>query len=159
MKPTELYIFDFDDTLYRSRKPPVPAPAWWYHAHTLDGFGPPGFDTKWKYDVLGAARRAQVAPWAMTVLLTARPQHSAMERKIREVLAAARLKFDHFCLKPVIPAGMTDPQYKAAAVQRILLSFPSLTRVVFYDDRQDNLDAVARVVRGAKVEYVPIRVL
>ena len=156
MKPTELYVFDFDETLYRSRKPPLPSPAWWYHASTLDGHGAPGFDSRWILKVVAVARAAQQAPWARTALLTGRPKHSAMDRKIREVLSGARLRFDHFHLKPVIPVDRRTRDYKAAVVTKLLLAHPSIQRVVFYDDRPENLEAVGEAAEGGGVAYVPV---
>ena len=155
MKPTELHIYDLDGSLYDSPRLLVDRPSWWYSAQSLQGFGPPGFDTKWMLGTVGQGRRSVMDPWARTALLTGRPQHAEMAHIIQAMLRSAELRFDHTQLKPVWPP-MSTPRYKAQAVQKWLLRETSIRKVVFYDDLPENLDAVGAVVEHTGRFYVPV---
>ena len=152
----ELAIFDFDGTLLRSPKPPGATFTWWLHAYSLDDVKKgPGLDPRWVLPVVAAARHASLRGGTATVLLTARPLHRGMRRAIRRVLKLTGIDFDVVQLKP-ITVLRSDAHYKAAVVQAWLQKLPSVRSVTFYDDLQDNLDAVGDVVRARGIAYRPV---
>ena len=156
MNPLQLHVYDLDGTLYDSPRLQVDRPSWWYSAQSLQGYGPPGFDTKWILGTVLEARKSVMDPRVRAVLLTGRPQHSDMASVIRAMLRSADIRFAVEQLKPLFPPRPT-PLYKAAAVQKWLLRYPSVGKVVFYDDLDENLDAVGEVARRMGREYLPVK--
>ena len=156
MKPLELHVYDFDGNLYDSPRLPVDRPDWWFSAKSLRGWGVPGQDRKWILPTLIEARRSIQAPWVRAVVLTGRPHHGEMQAVLKQMLSAAGLRFDKLQLKPFLPPK-TTPAYKAHKVHEWLKKEPSITKVVFYDDLDENLLAVAEVARLMRVKYVPIK--
>ncbi len=146
----------FDGTLYDSPRLPVDRPDWWFSAKSFRGWGAPGFDGKWILDYVAEARRSIQVPWVRAVLLTGRPQHGEMAHCLQEMLSSARLNFDRVQLQPFLPPRAT-PTYKADKVHEWLLMEPSITKVVFYDDLEENLRAVGEIARLMKVQYTPVR--
>lgn len=146
MKPRELHVYDFDHTLYNSPQAPNGNPLWALHAKSLNGWKPPGFDQRWILPVLIHARRSGLDPYAMPVILTGRPDHKPMREIIEQMVKSTDVPWASVCLKPLLPP-VSDPAYKASQVGRWLRRHASVERVVFYDDRSDNLRAVGRVVQ------------
>ena len=155
MGPVELHVYDFDGTLYDSPRLRRDRPDWWFSAKSLAGYGAPGRDGKWILDTVVEARRSIRAPWVRTALLTGRPKHREMVKVIKRMLSSARLPFNRIQLKPLVPPGNT-PKYKAEKVYEWLQAEPSITKVVFYDDLQENLDAVEMAATLAGVKYQPV---
>lgn len=159
MTPTTLFILDLDGTLYNSPAAPdqASAGAWYYHAHSFGTWGPPGFDPRWRLDVLAQVRRASLDPTALVAVLTARPHHSEMFATIREMITTASLDVPLLQLKPVAFGG-SDADFKALSVAKWLRDHPTVRRVVFYDDQPANLAAVGRIVTASGRTYAPIEV-
>lgn len=155
--PTELAVFDFDDTLFRSPRPPGLDPLWWYRAYSLEGpVHAPGRDARWMLPIVARAHQAIRQPTTLAVVLTARVDSRGMREQLHRILAIGELHFDAVQLKPLTPL-MPSPAYKAAAVSAWLNRHPDIRRVTFYDDQQPNLDAVANTASSWGVEYVPVR--
>lgn len=157
IKPVEMVVIDFDGTLYNSPRPLLEYPGWWHSAKSLEGFGEPGWDPKWNLPVLIEARRALQSPWTRVVLVTARPQHAEMKTIILSMLTAADLRFHSVQLKPPF-STLSTPQFKAAIVQKLLLSEPTISKVTMFDDEPDNLDAAERVSKRLNRQFVPMRI-
>jgi hypothetical protein len=155
VRPKVLVIADFDGTLYRSPEPPVPDPSWWYHARSLDGYGPPGFDFKWILDVVIPMRKASQSPGVRTALLTGRTAHSEMKRRVGTMLGLADLTFDYYQFKPVTMRA-PNADFKAGVVQRWLLMEPWVEHVILYEDRPENLAAVGRMVQRLGRRYTGV---
>lgn len=138
--PIELHAYDLDYTLYDSPRPVNGDPAWYFHAHSLEGWQPPGFDRRWILPTLMEARRSSNNPLARTVILTARPDHRPMRRVVEPLVWSTGIKWDAICLKPVMSV-MTDAEYKARVLRRWVQAWPTLQKVVLYDDRPENIEA------------------
>jgi hypothetical protein len=154
MKPVELHVYDFDGALYDSPRLRQDRPDWWYSARSLQGWGPPGHDRKWILDTVYKARLSVRQPWTRTALLTGRPEHAEMTATIRCMLEGAGLRFDQTQFKPAWPPQKME-EYKALKVVDWLADHPTVSRVIYYDDLQENLDAVGAVVTDAGVRYLP----
>lgn len=144
MKQTELYLFDFDGTLYDSPRDSLD-PTWYFHAQSFGEPKAPGFDPRWSLGTVIKARRAMSDPSALTVVLTGRPQHAQMRTTIQRMLAMADLHPNLLQLKPVEFQG-TTPQYKAIFTGQMLEKHPSIKRVTLVDDEVPNHVAVGAVV-------------
>ena len=56
------------------------------------------------------------------------------------------------------PIGFrSSPSYKAGCVRKWLKQYPSVEKVVFWDDLSENLVAVGKVVRSEGLRYTPIQ--
>jgi hypothetical protein len=73
------------------------------------------------------------------------------------MLSAADLRFHGIQLKPPFSA-MSTPQFKAAIVQKLLLSEPTITKVTMFDDQQENLEATERVSKRLNRQFVPMHI-
>jgi len=154
MKPVELHIYDFDGALYDSPRLRVDRPDWWYSAKSLKGWGAPGRDSKWILGTVVQARRSAQTPWVWSALLTGRPEHREMTQTLRQMLSGAGLRFNTVQLKPIWPPIGT-PAYKALKVVDWITDHPTIRKVDYYDDLQENLDAVGAVVVDAGLRYTP----
>jgi hypothetical protein len=154
-KPTALYVFDFDGTLYNSPRGAGLDPTFYLHARSLDGYGPPGFDPRWQLDMVKLARRAKLDPRAKTLLVTARPHHNAMVTRVRAMLDEADLAFDGMHFKPLLPVRRADG-YKADVVRVWVVRHPTIKKVVLYDDELENHQAVGEVVTRLRREFIPV---
>ena len=148
----ELHAYDLDHTLYDSPRPPDGDPNWYFHAHSLGRWKPPGFDPRWNLEVLTAARRSSVDPLVRVVLLTARPDHRPMRVAVEQLVRSTGIKWNAICLKPVLSV-MTDAEYKARVLQRWAQTWPTLQKVVLYDDRPENIEAAKVAVEGEGRKY------
>ena len=112
--PTELHIFDLDGTLFE------------------DGIRPMG-------EMVEKARASISDPDVAARVLTARADSPSVVRNSTESLRKLKLDFDRVEFqKEAGPA----PQHKAEVVNEWLTGLPHVRRVVFYDDKAENLDAV-----------------
>lgn len=157
-RKTTLLLVDFDSTLYRSPLPPDPSDrSWWFHAHSLHGYGAPGYDRRWILSVVGPVRQMMQRDDVAGVLLTGRPHHTEMIARVTDMLALADLPFARHHFKPVTYPE-PNAHFKAAAVQKWLLANPWVELVVFYEDRPENLVSVGEMVKRMGRKYVPILV-
>lgn len=152
MQPTELYVFDFDDTLYRSPQPPDGDVSFYYNPSSFGQVGAPGFDKRWILDSVARARHAQYKPYGMSIVLTGRPESDPMRHKIEYILSLTGVEFDKVVLMPVVFPG-SIAQFKAAYVAGLLTKHPTLNRVIFLDDDVDNHMAVQEAVIGVGKVY------
>lgn len=156
MRPIELHIYDLDGTLYKSPAPPIPDPTWWFHAHSFGDPKPPGYDSRWILSVLSRARSSTLAPSVRTVVITGRPDHTPMRKKVAHVLSLTGLVFDAVRLQPVLFPG-TTAQYKGTTVAKMLQQLPDVKRVVLYDDEPDNHRVVGAVVKSRGLIYAGVK--
>jgi hypothetical protein len=157
MKPLEIHVYDFDGTLYNSPKMPLARPDWWFSSKSLRGWKAPGYDHRWILPLVQEARRSAQAPWAKTALLTGRPLHGEMEATLKRMLSSAGIRFDIIQLKPLLPIQPT-PRYKAHKLIDWVTDYPTVGKVVFYDDLDENLDAVGHALNYySDMTYVPVK--
>jgi predicted phosphatase len=124
----ELHIFDFDMTLYNPN------------------------EKKWIKEVVEEAEKAINNKNNITVLCTARTNTEDITTETIRLLKDKGLIFNHHCFKPE-KRKMSTPKYKAEAVENLLNKYKDLSSVYFWDDRQDNLNAVEKVVNSSNLAY------
>ncbi|RKP00788.1 hypothetical protein CXG81DRAFT_26532 [Caulochytrium protostelioides] len=154
--PTELIVFDFDSTLFRS---PQPNPAVWTADAARDlihfggwfatpwTLGPPGIapavDASWWIDHVADAARAALAQPAATrplvVMMTGRRRDRFADR-IRTLCEQAGLAFDLYIFREGQDAQRpgyiaNTLLFKCAVLTRILAALPSLRHITMWDDR------------------------
>ena len=152
---SDLHIYDFDATLYRSPAPPAGQPAgeWWDSPVSLDGVGRAGFDDRWRMNIVRDARESTADPDVEAVIITGRRRFAGMTRAVERALSLAGLRFDDVILRPMTSTG-DAAAWKAAEVGRLLAGIDGLEKVTMYDDNPDNLRAVRAVVERAGLAFV-----
>ena len=124
----ELHIFDFDMTLYNPNK------------------------KEWIEEIVQEAKKVINNKNNITVLCTARTNTKEITSETISLLTDNGLVFNHYCFKPE-KRKMSTPKYKAEAVENLLNKYKDLSSVCFWDDRQDNLDAVGEAVSSKNIDY------
>lgn len=136
MPPTELHVYDFDGTLFRStNKPP-----WFVNQHRWWGVNPqslhppctpdqPGGDW-WVSKAVAAAASSIRNPDALAVLVTGRLV--AFRGRVRQLLSDRGLRFQetHF-----LPSGGSVKSYKVEVMTAILEENPTITAVHIWEDQ------------------------
>jgi len=124
----ELHVFDFDMTLYNPN------------------------EKEWIEEVVREAKKSIDSKNNITVLCTARTNTEELTSETIQLLSSKEIVFDHYCFKPE-KRKMSTPEYKAKAVENLLNKYKDLSSVYFWDDRQDNLNAVEKVVNSTNLDY------
>ena len=156
-------IFDFDMTLFKSMLAPdhwntKDAGFWWDSEESLNQiYYKDKLDTLWIKDTVNAVIASASNPNALTVMCTARSKTPEIVYVTNELLRLqglnkdeaddkkkGNLEFDQNCLyyKPLGYPGSTA-QYKTEVVERLLNSYSYAKEVNFWEDNQQNLDAIA----------------
>ena len=165
-------IFDFDMTLFKSMSAPdhwntKDAGFWWNSEESLNqAYYEDKLDTLWIEDTVNAVIKSSADPAALTVMCTARSKTQEIVYVTNELLRLKglkikesnkddvgedekkdRLEFDQNCLfyKPLGYSGSTA-QYKTEVVERLLNAYSYAKKVNFWEDNQQNLDAVERYI-------------
>jgi hypothetical protein len=161
-------IFDFDMTLFKSMSAPdhwntKDAGFWWNSEQSLNqAYYKDKLDTLWIEDTVNAVIKSSADPAALTVMCTARSKTPEIVYVTNELLRLKGLKikesnkddldkdkleFDQNCLfyKPLGYPGSTA-QYKTEVVERLLNSYSYAKEVNFWEDNQQNLDAVEHYI-------------
>tara|TARA_Y200000002_G_scaffold381703_1_gene396481 strand:- start:1329 stop:1961 length:633 start_codon:yes stop_codon:yes gene_type:complete len=183
-------IFDFDMTLFKSMSAPdhwntKDAEYWWNSEKSLNQvYYKDKLDTLWIEDTVNAVIASASNPKALTVLCTARSETPAIVYVTNELLRLKGLKikesnkdnldedeekdkleFDQNCLfyKPLGYSGSTA-QYKTEVVERLLNSYSYAKEINFWEDNQQNLDAVECYINQnnkynkRQIQFTPILV-
>jgi hypothetical protein len=157
-----LYVFDLDDTLVRS---PEPAEAMrrWASAHgrmpekKVKGVGPRGwYERPESLDsCIGITRGPVFDLWevcagkedALCIILTARVEtlRPQVEKLAAEVLPVRSP--DLVLMKP-LDTPLKTPWWKASEIDMLARDYPAAKRILFWDDRSENLRAVASLSKG-----------
>ena len=143
-------IFDFDMTLFKSMSAPdhwntKDAGFWWNSEESLNqAYYKDRLNTLWIKDTIDSVIKSSADPAALTVMCTARSKTQEIVYVTNELLRLKGLEFDQDCLfyKPLGYSGSTA-QYKTEVVERLLNSYSYAKEVNFWEDNQQNLDAVA----------------
>ena len=135
--PTEIHLFDFDGTLFRSPEPPTgwTGKSWWTYPGSLE---PPCIPEKpgadwWISSTVAQARKSISDPDVWAVLATGR-RDSIFRWRVPELLKHGGLSFDEVHLSP----GDTLP-FKKALLLKLLNRFPFVERVRLWDDRANHI--------------------
>ena len=160
-KITELYLFDFDGTLFET--PDIMAGQQLYEKST---------GCKWPFRGWFSRPESLLPPLKIkpgpaladyhrhfhragsyTVVLTARIQGT--EEAVRAVLTDHQLSPDMLILKPQ-NTRETNPTFKVNSLSKLLGKFPDTVLVKFWDDRADNLAAVkqfSKMHRNSDIKF------
>ena len=164
-------IFDFDMTLFKSMSAPdhwntKDAGFWWNSEQSLNQtYYKDKLNTLWIKDTINSVMKSSADPAALTVMCTARSKTQEIVYVTNELLRLKGLEFDQNCLyyKPLGYPGSTA-QYKTEVVERLLNSYSYAKEVNFWEDNQQNLDAVANYINRnnkyntRKIQFNPILV-
>jgi len=142
---SELHVYDFDGTLFRS--PPKPSGfsgGWWGEPYSLE---PPCVPLKpgggwWNNSVVAAARKSISDPDVWAILCTGRID-AKFRYRVPELLKQKGLSFDAVYLSP--GTGSTAG-YKAGLIQKLLGRHKHVTDVHIYEDRLNHLAAFCTLV-------------
>jgi len=159
MEPTDLHLYDFDGTLFRS---PVPPPGWgdkslWFA--TPESLGPPCVPvhppvTWWIPSTIQSAKRSIRDKDVYTILATGRKENVFRDR-IDELLKSKGLDFDEVHLKP---HGRTM-DHKAELLLNAIEANPSIEMVEIWEDREPHMAHFRTFVRslGVGVKIHPVK--
>lgn len=155
---SEIHLFDFDATLFRSPEPPEwwSGSYWWRDVRSLDVPCVPGSpgDDWWIRSTVGEARRSISDPKVYTVLATGRPD-SPFRSRVPELLKQKGLGFDEIHLK----TGADTFAFKAKFLRKALQRHPEVRRIRVWDDRGDHLKRFSDMFGDAiEVDVTPVRV-
>ena len=149
---TQLFIFDFDLTLFNSPDPKEGRELYemctgrkWPHKGWLswpESLLPPL--KVYPGPALPEYHLHYSCAGSLTIILTARIQRT--EKAVKTILENFKLSPDRLYLRPDSCQQMS-PDFKASVVNKLLEEFPNVTLVKFWDDRHDNLAAVQRIAR------------
>lgn len=152
---TELHVYDFDNTLFKSPD----KPSWWPHRHwwtNEDSLLPPCVPEKpgsrwWLSETVQKAKRSIKDGDIYTLMITGRVDDEFADR-VTELLLGQDLRFDELRFKQT--ASEKTDNYKARHIRNIADKFPELTVIHIWDDMKENLDAVKSQLEevGYKVE-------
>ena len=146
-------IFDFDMTLFKSMSAPdhwntKDAGFWWNSEQSLNQmYYKDKLNTLWIKDTIDSVMKSSADPAALTVMCTARSNTPEIVYVTNELLRLRGLEFNQNCLfyKPLGYSGSTA-QYKTEVVERLLNSYSYAKEVNFWEDNQQNLDAVEHYI-------------
>jgi len=149
---TELHIYDFDGTLFKSPTAPEGfGPTWWDNPISLSPPcvpRSPGGDW-YASGPVQAIGRSISRPDVYTVVMTGRS--TLFKPIVGRLLANAGIKPNELILKP---GGRTEA-YKIREMLYLLKQFPSVHTVVFWEDRGNHLKSFQKAAERAGFRFVP----
>ena len=149
--PSEIHLFDFDGTLFRSPEPPPgwSGKSWWVYPGSL---GPPcvpespGADW-WVTSVVSQARKSISDPDVWAVLATGR-KDSVFRWRVPELLKEGGLSFDEVHLT----TGDTL-SFKKALLLKLMQKFPFVERVRLWDDRTTHITEFQTLLEKTGIDF------
>tara|TARA_B100001989_G_scaffold155748_1_gene111345 strand:- start:289 stop:816 length:528 start_codon:yes stop_codon:yes gene_type:complete len=132
----KINIFDFDDTLFKKTNP-------LYYKGNIQSY--------WINDTVSKVFDSMEDPESLTVLCTARSDRPEVIYSINSLLKQKGLVFDDNRLyyKPSIYQKLKKegtPKYKADVVKSLLNTYSYCKELHFWEDKQENLDAVQKII-------------
>lgn len=129
----EIHIYDFDDTLF-------------------DTNGSQEFIE----EISQEAKRSINNPKVVTALCTAREGDKETIEITRGLLESEGIVFDYHIFKPHY---ILKPNciYKEIFAAKLIGNHPEASKLVLWDDCEDNLDYVGITVRNMGLDYVPVK--
>lgn len=152
-----LYVFDLDDTLVNSPEPAESMRRWESaHGEKLAKQAKGGRCRGW-YErsesldsCIGITRGPVFDLWevcasksdALCIILTARIEtlRPQVEKLAAEMLP---VRFPDLVLMKPLDTPLKTPSWKASEIERLARKYPAAKRILFWDDRKENLRAVA----------------
>ena len=144
---TELHIYDFDGTLFRSPLRPDwwPHKGWWGQPASLSMPCVPENPKNdwWIGSVVSSAKRSISNPDVWALLVTGRANTvGAIRYRVAELLKLKGLDFDEVHLNP----GGSTETYKKKVIYRILSRYPHIEVVQIWEDRLNHLSSFCKFV-------------
>jgi hypothetical protein len=156
---TELHLYDFDGTLFRSPEAPTgwSGQNWWGHQDSLGRpYVPDVPDASWWIaPTVQSARQSIADPQTVAILITGRASSTFARWRVPELLKSQGLNFDYTLLAPT--TGNT-PAYKRLITERLLAKFPSIQSIGMWEDTKANVDAVRTVVGARDFHWTRVKV-
>ena len=154
--PTELHMYDFDNTLFRSPLPPSwwSERGWWGRSESLSPPCVPATPDAdwWNEDVVEKARESIADPSVLAVVITGRSEPKAnFAERVPQLLAQKELAFDEVRLNPY---GPTD-RFKLAKLRKLLRQHPTIRVVHLWEDRAEHLEHFVTSLTEDGYEVVP----
>lgn len=155
---SELHLFDFDGTLFKSPDPPMwwDSGSWWADGQSLE---PPCVPEKpgpewWIGSTVTQAKRSIANPEVWTILCTGRNDRPFRWR-VPELLHQKGLRFDEVFLNK----GGGTAEFKKGILRAQLRKHPHIDTVHIWEDRPNHLKAFVSFVEslGARAFPHPIR--
>mgnify|MGYP001273851789 CR=1 FL=1 len=179
---SELHMYDFDDTLFRS---PLP-PNWWYKDYDVylqwdqenppiksegvledwdtspQSLGPPFMEKNpsidsglWKKEIVQSAIKSQNTDFVFNMFCTGR--ENILKDHIKEMMDAVGLTFDDdkYYLQP---DARNTAIFKVNQITKVLDRYPSIKRVVIWEDSTTNLEQIENLCNNRGIEFVGHRV-
>ena len=157
MQITELHVYDFDGTLFKSPAPPV---DWdkgmgaWYSApgSLLPPCVPANPGNEWWYEnVVESAKQSISDPSVLAVMMTGRSNNTGLRYRIAELLNNKNLDFTAVYLKE----GVEDTAvYKSIMLEKLLKKFPSIQSVHMWDDRHHHFESFENTVKLGGISFM-----
>ena len=174
---TELHMYDFDDTLFKS---PLP-PKWWYEDYEVylqwdrnnppvksDGIneewdtspqslGPPFIDKNpslesglWKKEVVDSAKNSQIQDNVYNMFCTGREE--VLKSHIKEMMDSVGLTFDDdkYYLQP---DSRNTAKFKVAQITKVLDENPSIKKVEVWEDSETNLTKIEELCEARGLSF------
>ena len=175
---TELHMYDFDDTLFKSPYPP----KWWYKDYDVylqwdqdnppersegisedwdtspQSLGPPFMDKNpglesglWKKEVLDSAIESQKQDNVYNMFCTGREQ--VLFNHIKEMMDNVGLTFDSdkYYLQP---DDQNTAKFKVNQISKVLDENPSIKKVVIWEDSETNLTEIKKLCDSRGLIFV-----
>lgn len=153
---SELHIYDFDGTLFRSPEAPEgwTEGSWWALPASLNYPAvpdKPGAEW-WNGHVVAAAKASIADPDVWAVVVTGRPlKAGGFSFRIPELVHGAGLRFDNIYLSP---GGATET-FKKKVIHALLTRHGHIDTVHIWEDKADHLAGYVRFVQKMDRVCVP----
>ena len=153
---TEIHIYDFDGTLFKSPDRPDwwPKRGWWGQPASLT---PPCVPQKpnsswWNGGVVSSAKRSISNPNVWAMMVTGRADGiGPIKWRIMELLKQKGLDFDEVWLNP----GGSTESYKKKVILKTLAKHPHVEVVQIWEDRGNHLANFCKLVESTGRVCVP----
>ena len=148
---SELHIYDFDGTLFRSpQEPAVWEGEWWNDVRSLI---PPCVPQKpgsdwWVSSTVSSAKQSISDSDVFAMMVTGRNANSGLRFRVPELLKQRGLRFDEVHLTPV----SSTLGYKKKLLEKTLNRYPFIDTVRMWDDRPSHLRAFTEVAEKMGID-------
>lgn len=152
---TNLFVFDFDGTLFRSPYPPKEWKGdpddWWRMPGSL---GPPCVPEKpssewWNSEVVAAAKKAYSDRESNVVVLITGRRATRFDKRISDLLSQKGIQFDYVLMKDDVGTLV----YKVTQVRKLVKQY-KVKKLEVWDDRKTHLKKLGDLGRSLGLEVV-----
>jgi hypothetical protein len=145
---TKLYMFDFDDTLFRSPQEPerYNGSYWWNSAKSLEDTN----ENMWIEKTVNKARLASEDKSILSIMCTARQDRPEIVFSVNSLLRDKGLYFDKLFYKNI---NTSTSEYKAETIGMMLDAYPNVDEVHVWEDNQENIQAIKEKCERLNVKF------